>query len=187
MMEVIKILDELPLPEDNFLGPAQMVITDILSEPYPGHSVIPFRCRSTFDRRLLPGETPQSVLGGIDASLAVSGVDYKASILCGKEVTWKGVSLESQKFFPGWVLTEDHPLVVKAIDGLRAAGLNPSLGAFRFCTNGSYSAGLAGIPTIGFGLGREQDAHTVDERISLKDLIAAACGYSGIIEAILYT
>lgn len=185
MMKVIQVLDDHPLRIDSVLGPAQMVLTDILSEPYPGHSVIPFRCRATFDRRLLTGETPESVLGGINAALDGSGVDYQASVLSGEEVTWKGVSLESLKFFPGWIFPEDHPFVAKAVKGLQVVGLNSVLGAFRFCTNGSYSAGVAGIPTVGFGLGREQDAHTVDERISLNDLEAAARGYQGIIQSVL--
>lgn len=185
MMAAIKILDELPLGRDDLLGPAQMVLTDILSEPYPGHSVIPSRCRCTFDRRLLPGETPQSVITAVKTALQACRLDFQASVISGKEKTWKGAILESQKFFPGWVIPEDHLLVVKALEGLTAAGLKPSLSAFRFCTNGSYSAGIAGIPTIGFGLGREQDAHTIDERISLNDLEAAVLGYGGIIQSVL--
>ena len=41
----------------NWLGDAVMALTDIISEPYPGYSVIPSRCRVTYDRRLLAGET----------------------------------------------------------------------------------------------------------------------------------
>jgi acetylornithine deacetylase/succinyl-diaminopimelate desuccinylase-like protein len=37
---------------------------------------------------------------------------------------------------------------------------------------------------VGFGLGAEEDAHTVDEHISLKDLELVARGYAGIIEAV---
>ncbi|CAG0946937.1 hypothetical protein ANRL1_03457 [Anaerolineae bacterium] len=46
---------------------ALMVLTDIISDPYPGYSVIPSRCRVTYDRRLLPGETIESVLGALPA------------------------------------------------------------------------------------------------------------------------
>ena len=72
-----------------------------------------------------------------------------------------------------------------ALRGLRSAGLNPEIGAYRFCTNAAYSAGTANIPTIGFGLGAEEDAHTVDEHIKLKDLEQAAKGYTGIIKTVL--
>jgi acetylornithine deacetylase/succinyl-diaminopimelate desuccinylase-like protein len=63
--------------------------------------------------------------------------------------------------------------------------LQPSISAYRFCTNGAYSAGIAGVPTIGFGPAKESDAHVVDERLLLSDLFAAAKGYQGIIEAVL--
>ncbi|NJN98839.1 MAG: hypothetical protein HC875_34475 [Anaerolineales bacterium] len=72
-----------------------------------------------------------------------------------------------------------------ALAGLQAAGLNPSLGAYRFCTNAAYSAGLAGVPTVGFGPSSEGHAHVIDEHIELEQLYAAARGYLGIIESVL--
>jgi acetylornithine deacetylase/succinyl-diaminopimelate desuccinylase-like protein len=75
--------------------------------------------------------------------------------------------------------------VQSALYGLRAAGLDPSIGAYRFCTNAAYSAGTANDPTVGFGLGTEEDAHTVEEHIHLKDLENAALDYIGIIKAVL--
>ena len=49
----------------------------------------------------------------------------------------------------------------------------------------AYSAGVAGIPTVGFGPAKETEAHVVDERLRLDDLEAAAQGYAGIIAAVL--
>ena len=72
-----------------------------------------------------------------------------------------------------------------ALRGLTAAGLTPQMRAYRFCTNAAYSAGIAGIPSVGFGPAAEGDAHVVDERLSLVELVAAASGYRGIIEALL--
>jgi acetylornithine deacetylase/succinyl-diaminopimelate desuccinylase-like protein len=72
-----------------------------------------------------------------------------------------------------------------ALAGLRSVGLSPALGAYRFCTNAAYSAGRAGIATVGFGLGTENDAHTVDEHIQIKHLEKAENGYRGIIEEML--
>ena len=72
-----------------------------------------------------------------------------------------------------------------ALRGLRAAGLDPQFGAYQFCTNAAYSAGTAGVPTVGFGPGREQDAHVIDERVAVDALLAAQQGYQGIIKAVL--
>ena len=54
------------------LGDGILELTDIKSAPYPGASVVPEYCRATYDRRLLVGETKESVLAPINALLAVS-------------------------------------------------------------------------------------------------------------------
>jgi putative selenium metabolism hydrolase len=184
MMQVINAVEQLPLPAHPVVGSALLALTDIISDPYPGHSVIPSRCRVTYDRRLVPGETPASVLGAILALPQAGPCKLNAAVGVGEYPTYTGQVLQGSKFFPAWALDEAHPLVQNALNGLRAAGLSPQVGAYRFCTNAAYSAGIAGVPTIGFGPGREADAHVVDERIRLDELFAAARGYLGIIESI---
>ena len=44
------------------LGKGILELTDVKSSPYPGASVVPEYCRATYDRRLLVGETKESVL-----------------------------------------------------------------------------------------------------------------------------
>ena len=101
------------------------------------------------------------------------------------EETYTGHKLFGKKFFPAWLISEDHPLVQNAITALRITKLETQIRAFRFCTNAAYTAGIARIPTIGYGLGKESDAHTVDESISLDELIMASEGYRDIIETVL--
>ena len=62
MMRVIAHVEGIELPENDLMGPAIFALTDIISDPYPGHSVIPSICRVTYDRRLLPGERADDVL-----------------------------------------------------------------------------------------------------------------------------
>jgi len=54
------------------------------------------------------------------------------------------------------------------------------LGRWEFSTDGVYTAGVAGIPTIGFGPGEERYAHTVDEQVVVKDLASAARVYADL-------
>jgi putative selenium metabolism hydrolase len=185
MVAVIAAIQGLQFPTHPLLGPALIALTDIVSEPYPGHSVIPSRCRATFDRRLLPGETAAGVLHQISGLPALKGLDLSVEIPSGEYRTYTGKTLRGEKFFPAWELDERHELVIKAAAGLRATGLDPQLGAYRFCTNAAYSAGTAGVPTVGFGPGREQDAHVIGERLPVSALERAARGYRGMIEAIL--
>ncbi len=185
MMTVIRAVEGLSLPTDPLLGPAIMALTDIISDPYPGYSVIPSRCRVTYDRRLLPGETPEAVLNSLSELPELAGIDLRAGIAEADHSTYTGRSLHATKFFPAWILPETEPFVQTALQGLRAAGLEPQFGAYRFCTNAAYSAGVAGVPTIGFGPATEADAHVIDEHLEIESLIAAAAGYRGIIEATL--
>jgi len=190
MLPVVSAIERLPVKRHAVVGEALCVLTDIISDPYPGHSVVPSRCRVTYDRRLLPGETPESVLAAITSLYPTPSLpeaaqaDLVAMLAEGEHATYTGQMLRGQKFFPAWVLDESHPLIRRALQGLRAAGLAPGLGAYRFCTNAAYSAGVAGVPTVGFGPGGEGDAHVVDERLELDALIAAARGYRGIVEAV---
>ena len=185
MMKVIEAVDKIKLGEHPLLGPGILALTDIISEPYPAYSVIPAHCKATYDRRLLTGETIEGVLEEITSLPELEDINFKANIAKGEHMAYTGKVLTCNKFFPAWELEETHPYVQKALSGLRAAGLDPDMRAYRFCTNAAYSIGVAGVPTIGFGPGAEGDAHVVDEKIKLDDLEKAALGYMGIIEAVL--
>jgi putative selenium metabolism hydrolase len=185
MMKVIAAVDKIEMGEHPLLGPGILALTDIISEPYPAYSVIPAICKATYDRRLLPGETVEEVLGAITSLPELKDINFNAKIAAGVHRAYTGKVLSCHKFFPAWELDENHPFVQNALRGLRASGLDPDMRAYRFCTNAAYSIGEAGVPTIGFGPGAEGDAHVVDEKIRLEDLEKAALGYKGIIEAVL--
>jgi putative selenium metabolism hydrolase len=185
MIHLINAIDHLPPRVHPILGHGSMVLTDICSDPYPGHSVIPNRCRVTYDRRLLLGETVDSVIEEVKSCARSTGVECSITVLDGQETTYRGYQMQAPKFFPAWVLEEDHPLVQHAYKALKELNPKTEIRSFQFCTNAAASAELFGIPTIGYGLGKETDAHTVDESISIEDLHAAARGYQAIIESIL--
>ncbi len=185
MIKVIEAVDKIEMGAHPLLGPGIQALTDIISEPYPAYSVIPARCKATYDRRLLPGETAEGVLGKITSLPGLKEINFSAKIAEGEHQAYTGKKLNAYKFLPAWELQETHPYVQKALSGLRAAGLDPDTRAYRFCTNAAYSIGEAGVPTIGFGPGAEGDAHVADEKISLEDLEKAALGYQGMIEAVL--
>lgn len=185
MMKVIGVIDQLEFASDPLVGPAIMALTDIISDPHPGNSVIPSLCRVTYDRRLLPGETRADVLDIITGHPDLQALELHAQIGTGEYKAYTGATLRSEKFFPAWSFAEDDWFIQHARYGLHKAGLTPTVGAYRFCTNAAYSAGIANVPTVGFGPAREGDAHVVDEHLRLADLIAAARGYAGIIATVL--
>ena len=189
MAELIGALRGLPPPEHPLLGRGILELTDIISAPYPGASVVPALCRATFDRRLLPGETPESVLAPIREAAAelrarLPRLDVQTYLSRGSSVCWTGETLEAERFFPAWVLPEDHPLVRGALRGLRAAGVDAPLSHYAFCTNASSFCGELGIPTVGFGPSREDLAHIADEYIEISQLERACRGFQGILRGL---
>lgn len=189
MAELIRRVRSLPTPEQEVLGQGILELTDIRSSPYPGASVVPDYCRATYDRRLLVGESKELVLRPlIDLIDQMKSEDpefmAKAYFATGSEKCYTGTAIEGERFFPGWLYDEDDELVQAAYAGLRAAGLNPEITHYSFCTNGSHYAGEAGIRTIGFGPSRENLAHTIDEYIEVEQLLSATAGYYGILRAI---
>ncbi|MDF2928523.1 MAG: peptidase [Anaerospora sp.] len=108
------------------------------------------------------------------------GILELTDIVSASQECYTGAVLSGSRFFPAWVLEETHPLVDGSLAALRQTGLDPALTKYSFCTNGSTSAGVHHIPTIGFGPGREDGAHVVDENIEVEQLIGAAIGYQAI-------
>lgn len=185
MMDLIKIIDSKEKNQHSILGPGSMVLTDIISEPYPGHSVIPNRCKVTFDRRLLVDETIESLQSELQTTAQDAGISCIIQLKEGTETTYTGYPIGGPKFYPAWLFEEDHPFIQRALFSLQTIQPDIQVKTYRFCTNAAYTAGNAAIPTIGYGLGKESDAHTVDESIALKDLLQAAHGYQVIVEGVM--
>lgn len=186
MRDVIEEIELLPMPRDPFLGPGIMCLTDIISIPHPAHSVVPSGCRATYERRTLPGETQEQLLADLEGACRRAGApDTDVEFALTDYTSYTGVRWERPKWFAPWELNEDHPVVQAALRGLRAAGLDAATKSYQFCTNAAYSAGHAGIPTVGFGPGREDQAHVIDEHLEVAELLAAATGYRCMVEELL--
>lgn len=190
MAEIINKLQEIPYEEDEFLGKGILELTDIKSSPYPGASVVPSYCKATYDRRLLVGETKESVLKPIvelieELKKNKPNVDYKVSYAIGKEKCHTGAFIEGERFFPAWCYDQNEVFVKNTYEKLKSIGIMPKITNYSFCTNGSHYAGEAGIKTIGFGPSKENIAHTIDEYIEIEQLEKVCKGYYVIMNSLL--
>ncbi len=189
MMRLLDQVDRLQPPEQAGLGRGILEVTDIISEPFPGASVVPSHCIATLDRRLLVGETPESVLMPLERMIAQLGQEdekfHGRVSLRGAELScYTGRQISAKRFFPGWKFDEHAEFIRRSREALCQAGLNPTVTNYSFCTNGSHYAGEKQIPTIGFGPSFENLAHTVDEYITLEQLYHAADGYVNLAGAL---
>lgn len=167
-------LQVLPLPRDRDLGEALLVPTDVISSPYPSISMIPSAAKIRFDRRTLPRERKEDILGSIEACLHQAEIrSFDLAITEDPVTTYTGKTAMPPRWLPAWQAASDNMLLNNAIAAVEAAGVKPSVGTWWFCTNGSESAGRRNIPTIGLGPGREEDAHTIDESVDIEQLTLA--------------
>lgn len=190
MAKVIEAIRGLKPTSHPVLGDGILELTDIKSSPYPGASVVPEYCRVTYDRRLLVGETKESVLAPIQELLEKlmeedSELKVKASYAVGKEICHTGNEIEGERFFPGWLYDEKEAFVQDVCRELRGSGFDPQITQYNFCTNGSHYAGEAGIPTFGLGPSRENLAHTMNEYIETEQLTKVTECYYGVMKALL--
>lgn len=186
MLAVIAEIRRIVPHEHPILGKGILELTDIISAPYPGASVVPSRCRATFDRRTLVGEDESVILGQVEeairlASEKVPGLRARAYLAEGSERCWTGETISAKRYFPAWLVPEDSDFVQKALAGLRDAGIEAPISHFAFCTNGSHFCGEAGIPCIGYGPSLETLAHVRDEYIEIDQLTRACRGFAGIL------
>ncbi|MDX6593574.1 MAG: hypothetical protein QOJ13_2770 [Gaiellales bacterium] len=172
---VIAIEERAPATDPQ-LGPAVTVATEAITSPLPGISVVPSHCRLRLDRRLLPDEREEDVLAEVRDVLARADVEADVHITSTPVRTYTGATIEHRRFLPAWRVSAEQPLARAA---LRAVGGGRD--AYRFCTNGSLTASR-GIPTVGYGPGDPEMAHRPDEWIAIKELEAAAAGYTALAE-----
>ena len=190
MCKAVEAIRQLPCPEHPVLGKGILELTDIKSAPYPGASVVPSRCRATYDRRLLTGETKESVLAPIQAladrlMAEDPNMKIKVSYAVGEEVCYTGDTIRGERFFPGWLSSREESFVQDVLSQLESMGFRPEITQYNFCTNGSHYAGEAGIRTLGIGPSRENLAHTIDEYIELEQLEKVSQCYYGVMRALL--
>jgi putative selenium metabolism hydrolase len=166
------------LSEDPFLGKATLAVTRI-ENTGGSNNVIPDSCTFVVDRRLTLGETEARAMAEVQGLIARECKHAEVRLVEFDYTSYTGYSVRGVEHYPAWVLPESHSLVQAAVRTVRAVtGEKPTIGKWDFSTDGAYTMGIAGIPTIGLGPGEEAQVHTADERIRLADCFTAAQIYA---------
>ena len=173
------------LAHDRFLGSGTLAVTQI-ENTGGSRNVVPDTCSFVIDRRLTLGETEAKALAEIQSVLLREEVDATLEVSEYNSMSFTGYEAQQKCYYPAWALDRDHPLIRRVSKAIRSElGYRPEIGKWDFSTDGVYTMGVAGIPTLGFGPGQEKYAHTADERIRLSDVASAAQGYARIATQVL--
>lgn len=167
------------LGDHPFLGHGKITVSDMTVKT-PSINAVPDEAVIFIDRRLTFGESKEEALVQVQTLIPQEYSDcVKIEPLFYEEPSYTGFVFAVDKYFPAWALEPEHPLVTAGIAVRELIGLESAeAGKWNFSTNGIYWAGKAGIPSIGFGPGDEETAHTNLDSVSLKDVVKATEFYA---------
>lgn len=167
------------LGDHEFLGHGKITVSDMHVKT-PSINAVPDEAIIYIDRRMTFGETKEAVKKQVEDLIPAEFKDtVKLEELFYDEPSYTGFVFPVDKYFPAWAYEENHPLVQAGQQARTLIGLPEAKpGKWNFSTNGIYWAGKAGIPSIGFGPGDEETAHTVNDSVSLDDVVKATEFYA---------
>jgi putative selenium metabolism hydrolase len=118
-------------------------------------NIIPERCSIYCDYRSAPGREEADIVDAIS------------------ELADDGTVEVITPYYKPWLMDSELGIVRAGVRCLKDHLQKEEIIVWDFCTNGSYTAGDLGIPTVGFGPGSESEAHSAEEKIKLSDVEAA--------------
>jgi putative selenium metabolism hydrolase len=163
----------------DFLGGGKITASDMLVET-PSINAVPDKATVLIDRRLTFGEDKDHAIEQVRKLIPENErKNIRVEELFYDEPSYTGFRFPVDKYFPAWVLEDDHPLVRAGQNTRADLGMEATeTGKWDFSTNGIYWMGKAGIPSIGFGPGDEREAHTMHESVPLNEVVQATEFYA---------
>lgn len=140
-----------------------------------GVNLVPDRVVLELDRRLVPGETPQEARDEVIRRVAEAcpgmAIDHEEPFVAHHGLPAGGAE----------TLVAGRPLADRLGEAVRRLGGSSERRAARYGTNASIYA-AAGVPTVVFGPGSIEQAHTADEWIDVAEVETAA---AALVDAVL--
>lgn len=127
-------------------------------------NIIPERCTFSIDRRLMPGETSESVLREIEEASRRSRAEGISTDVRITHAGWDPYAID-----PGLPTVKGLCAVIEEV-----VGQFPQIKGKAGCTDASHLYHRAGIPSVCFGPGLEDTAHKANERVALEKVVLAA-------------
>lgn len=164
---------------DEFLGRGTLTVSEIFFKS-PSRCAVADMCAISIDRRLTNGESYEAALEEIRALPAVKKYDANVTMYKYDRPSWTGEVYPTDCYFPAWVVPEDHDATKAMVKAYRGMFGEPKVDKWTFSTNGVSIMGRYGIPCIGFGPGKEEEAHSPNEKTWKEDLVKCAAVYAAV-------
>ena len=169
MTKIIRHITEQLAPgladiQDPLCGPATVSIGTIAGGDQI--NIVPDRCTIQVDRRIVPGEDPESVMSGIERDLEA---------FCTRE----GIRFAVERLLLDYALATPHDaaIVTAARETAGRIGLPGGIHGETYGSDASKLQGMKGIPSIVFGPGAITQAQSKEEWVPVSDIGVAARFY----------
>lgn len=181
MAEIIGEVKELNnhLHYDPFLGKGTLTVSQSFYNS-PSRCAVADMSAISIDRRLTDGETYEMALEEIRNLPAVQKYKAKVTMYQYDRPSWTNLVYPTDCYFPTWVIPEDHPATQAMVAAYQGMYGKPVVDKWTFSTNGVSIMGRYGIPCIGFGPGKEAQAHAPNEKTWKADLVKCAAVYAAV-------
>jgi putative selenium metabolism hydrolase len=182
MGRILGELEELHdrLKDDDFLGKGSLTVSEIFYTS-PSRCAVADGCTISIDRRLTTGEDKELALDQIRDLPSVKTAKGEVSMYTYESPSYTGLVYPTDCYFPSWVMDENHTLTQVAAETYRSLFREePRVDKWTFSTNGVSIMGMFGIPCIGFGPGKESEAHAPNEKTWKADLVRCAAFYAAM-------
>jgi len=183
MAPIIREIEQLNerLAKDEFLGKGTVTISQICSSS-PSLCSVADGCTIHLDRRLTAGETDESALREIKDLPSFKKNEALVRILEYDTPSYTGLRYPTRKYYPTWYFEEEHPAIQSAMRSYKNIfRQQPKVDKWTFSTNGVATAGMFGIPTVGFGPCNEIYAHSPQDQCPVDHLTKAMMFYAQLV------
>ena len=182
MARFLEGLQGMEMASDPEYGSSTVAPTHVTAQPKSAN-VTPATLSLVLDWRNIPAESPQEILAKLSTLMSESlAPDCRGRVeIASKELTsYTGFELGYPDVFPSFTTAVDHDWLREAQSCLKSA-LERSVGVsmWRFATDGGHFAD-AGATVIGLGPGDDAVVHTVEERISIDQLVESVVAYMAL-------
>jgi len=165
---------------DDFLGKGTLTVSEVFFSS-PSRCAVADSCSVSIDRRLTVGEDKEYALDQIRDLPSVKKAGAKVEMYTYERPAYTGLVYPTDCYFPSWVVEENHVACQAVAESYeKLFNKAPHIDKWTFSTNGVSITGFYGIPTIGFGPGKEAEAHAPNEKTWKEDLVTCAALYAAL-------
>lgn len=182
MGRILSELEELHgrLKDDDFLGKGSLTVSEIFYTS-PSRCAVADGCTISIDRRLTTGEDKELALSQIRELPAAQAAKAEVSMYTYNRPSYTELVYPTDCYFPTWTIPEDHVVTQSAVAAYTSLfNQEPRVDKWTFSTNGVSITGFFGIPCLGFGPGKEAEAHAPNEKTWKADLVRCAAFYAAL-------